>query len=143
MIIPQKNNRKISAYAQLCRLKHDFPESEGRMLSSRSFVWTYTVQPQTYSDFYNIEIRYNDSWSYPKVFVKTKLSLYPGAQELPHVFNHQKQQICLNYDREWNKSLPISTYYVPWASEWLFYYESWVITGDWLGGGIHGKQRYE
>lgn len=24
---------------------------------------------------------------------------------------------------------------VVWASEWLFFYESWLLTGDWLGGG--------
>jgi hypothetical protein len=24
---------------------------------------------------------------------------------------------------------------VPWASEWLFFYEMWLITGEWDGGG--------
>ena len=24
---------------------------------------------------------------------------------------------------------------VPWASEWLFYYEIWKGTGEWYGGG--------
>ena len=29
---------------------------------------------------------------------------------------------------------------IPWAIEWLKYYELWRITGKWLGGGIeHGK----
>ncbi|MDY0295864.1 MAG: hypothetical protein RB296_00975 [Acidobacteriota bacterium] len=26
---------------------------------------------------------------------------------------------------------------VPWASEWLIFYELWLATGEWLGGGIH------
>ena len=25
---------------------------------------------------------------------------------------------------------------VPWASRWLYYYELWLVTGKWLGGGI-------
>jgi hypothetical protein len=24
---------------------------------------------------------------------------------------------------------------VPWASEWLFFYEFWLVTGEWDGGG--------
>lgn len=24
-----------------------------------------------------------------------------------------------------------------WASLWLFFYEVWLATGDWLGGGEH------
>lgn len=24
---------------------------------------------------------------------------------------------------------------VPWTSEWLFYYEIWLATGQWHGGG--------
>ena len=27
---------------------------------------------------------------------------------------------------------------VHWAIEWLYYYENWVYTGKWLGGG-HGN----
>lgn len=113
------------------------------MLSSKSFVWRYKLQPQAHSDFYEIEIRYNDLWLYPKVFVINTLRLYPGKDKLPHVFDHAKQQICLNYYNEWDKTRPISSYYVPWASEWLFYYEAWAITGEWLGGGIHDGKRYE
>jgi hypothetical protein len=29
----------------------------------------------------------------------------------------------------------ISEYIVPWISLWLFFYETWLITGEWLGGG--------
>ena len=24
---------------------------------------------------------------------------------------------------------------MPWVSLWLFFYEIWVVTGEWLGGG--------
>ena len=26
---------------------------------------------------------------------------------------------------------------VGWAAEWLFFYEVWLATGMWLGGGLH------
>jgi hypothetical protein len=24
---------------------------------------------------------------------------------------------------------------IPWTSEWLYFYELWVFTGEWHGGG--------
>lgn len=30
---------------------------------------------------------------------------------------------------------------VPWAIEWLFYYEGWLATGVWHGGGEHPRKR--
>jgi hypothetical protein len=32
---------------------------------------------------------------------------------------------------------PVDNTILPWISEWLFFYELWLFTGDWLGGG-HG-----
>jgi hypothetical protein len=26
---------------------------------------------------------------------------------------------------------------VPWCYLWLFYFEDWLATGEWKGGGIH------
>ena len=62
-----------------------------------------------------------------------------GATLLPHVYNTEKQSLCLFYGRigEWNASMFLSRTIVPWASEWLNFYELWVITGEWLGGGIN------
>lgn len=31
----------------------------------------------------------------------------------------------------------IADTYIPWAIEWLYYYEIWLVTGEWCGGGIH------
>lgn len=140
MKIPQYS-KYITSCEQLNRLLYDFPESKGRMTSGTSFVWKYILHPCESSDFYNIEIRYDDAWPCPRVYIKTPLALHPDAKELPHVFDGKKQQICLNFTGEWNKTRAISSYYVPWASEWLFYYETWVITGEWLGGGIHNGIR--
>ncbi|MGH8092034.1 MAG: hypothetical protein ACREIF_00990 [Chthoniobacterales bacterium] len=25
---------------------------------------------------------------------------------------------------------------VPWTSRWLYFYEIWLATGEWMGGGI-------
>ncbi len=35
------------------------------------------------------------------------------------------------------KHYPISRTIIPWAIEWLYYYEIWCVTGEWQGGGAH------
>ena len=31
---------------------------------------------------------------------------------------------------------------MPWAAEWLFFFELWLATDEWLGGGVlHGEPR--
>ena len=30
---------------------------------------------------------------------------------------------------------------VPWIADWLYYYEVWLFTGEWEGGGIHFDDR--
>jgi hypothetical protein len=30
---------------------------------------------------------------------------------------------------------------VPWTSEWLMYYEIWLATSDWYGGGVWPPRR--
>jgi hypothetical protein len=29
---------------------------------------------------------------------------------------------------------------VPWSVLWLFYFEDWLCTGEWSGGGVHPEQ---
>ena len=130
--------RRLTPAEQYATLRLDFPESTGQ-LNHNSFVWSYSLSPTYCSDSYVVEIRYSSSDPRPKVYVKepSPLVLYPGEKELPHVFDMETQLICLNISGEWNSALPISRYYIPWISMWLYYYEVWAITGKWLGSGLH------
>jgi hypothetical protein len=31
--------------------------------------------------------------------------------------------------------MPIADTIIPWTSEWLFFYELWLASGEWHGGG--------
>ena len=37
-----------------------------------------------------------------------------------------------------NRKDLISDTIIPWVADWLLYYELWLATGEWLGGG-HGS----
>lgn len=42
-----------------------------------------------------------------------------------------------HHDLDHRKDL-ISDTIIPWVADWLLYYELWLATGEWLGGG-HGS----
>ncbi|ACX76279.1 hypothetical protein Fisuc_2696 [Fibrobacter succinogenes subsp. succinogenes S85] len=67
------------------------------------------------------------------------LELAEGATRLEHVYDNQKQRLCLYHPkkRPWDRSMLLSETVIPWAIEWLYFYEIWLCTGQWLGGGEH------
>jgi len=61
----------------------------------------------------------------------------------PHIYRRPDTRIgwslCLYDPRkgEWQPDQPIAETIIPWAAEWLFFYEGWLIDGHWAGGGEH------
>ena len=39
--------------------------------------------------------------------------------------------------------MTIATTIVPWLSLWLYYYEIWLATGSWQGGGVDHEPKSE
>ena len=62
----------------------------------------------------------------------------PPENRIPH--RYSDGSVCLFYGREWTPDRSIAQTIVPWLLEWLMYYEGWLATGEWQGGGIHPQQ---
>lgn len=138
-MVRKSKRTPVPIYAQLRILKKDFPSSVVKSHSLRHLVWETVIIPTPNSVTYRIRIDYTIGQP-PKVYVidPPKLLRPEGKKLLKHVFSTEKQQLCLYYGPfgEWNDSMFLARKIVPWASEWLFFYELWVITGEWLGEGI-------
>ncbi len=133
-------SRRYTACHQLQILKSKYEGSTGICIRG-GFEWYFTIQPKPLSDTYKIKILYKER-SFPETYVVSPkpLALADGAEKLPHTYDTKRQQLCLfnpNY-YEWNSSMLIADTIVHWATMWLVYYENWVLTGKWLGGG-HGN----
>jgi hypothetical protein len=52
---------------------------------------------------------------------------------------YDQERLCLYrpHRREWTPAMMIANTIIPWISEWLYFYELWLVTGEWLGGGEH------
>lgn len=138
--------KKKNLAEQFNDLKKCFECLPGSGIFHNVLVWIQKVKTSYNSKTYVIKIEYNGS--VPKVYVNNQGIIHYKDEKIPHTYkanyiadDNQIVQLCLFYPRyrEWEPHLYISEYFIPWAIEWLFYYEYWRITGHWLGGGIHNE----
>ena len=88
-----------------------------------------------------IEYRLGKKGHSPHVFVEDpKLICRNGEDSIPHTFRQPEVRPCV-CRFEWRRDRVIAHTIVPWTSLWLFYYEIWLATGEWLGGGEHPEGR--
>lgn len=69
------------------------------------------------------------------------------GEKPPHIYLRPEMAsgwcLCLYHPSrgEWQPDRPIAETIIPWAAEWLFFYEGWLIDGRWAGGGEHPSTR--
>jgi hypothetical protein len=136
----KKNNHvrpRLSAKSQLTRIKNTFPESEVIKNDGHYFEVIIKLRPTSLSELYDVKICYGNNKGIDIYVVNKKLKVAEKRKKLPHVYSHDKQKLCLfSYgENEFDRTMSISSTIIPWASEWLYYYELWLIDGEWLGGG--------
>ena len=91
------------------------------------------LQPTPTSDAYTVRLEYEPP-ARPSVRVlRPGLQLAKGKTKLPHVF--PENNLCLHLNTDWRPDQKISEFIVPWISLWLYFYEVWLVTGEWFGGG--------
>jgi hypothetical protein len=104
----------------------------------RNSLWIRgELQPTSRSDKYMVEIIYHFRKRPIVNILKPELIRNFKGEDIPHVYPGDK--LCL-YQPKYNEfkfSDFLSATIVPWTSLWLYHYEVWHITGDWLGGGEH------
>lgn len=116
-----------------------YPESSIVANKSKGFIWEGKLKSSPMGDHYEVKLIY-ESGRKPEVFVTKpeKLTLPENVTRLRHVYDHDLQKLCLYHpkDKEWHEGKMIASTIIPWAIEWLYHYEIWLITGIWHGGGI-------
>ncbi len=126
----------ISAKSQLIRIRNSFPNSVVLKADGKSFSVLLKLRPTPLSKEYDIKINFEGTRV--KIYVvKEKLKVANNRKRLPHVYSHEKQQLCLYSvsKKEWAAHLSITSTIIPWTSDWLMHYELWLYTGLWSGGG--------
>jgi len=77
----------------------------------------------------NYEIRLECEEHYaPRVYIK-----YPKIEPSNNIHMYPNGSLCLYYPRDlkWNSRLNVADYFIPWAIEWIYCYELFLLTGEW------------
>ncbi|MBN8990649.1 MAG: hypothetical protein J0H42_20590 [Rhizobiales bacterium] len=131
--------RALTASQQFLNLQsHPLSAGFGE-LHAGAFVWRCEVTPSPLSRFYRLRIEFREGET-PEVFVESPdLRLLAEGRRLPHVYRQDPPRLCLYLPRtyEWQPWMRIDATIVPWAILWLFYYEEWLASDEWKGGGEH------
>jgi hypothetical protein len=128
----------ITLPVQLHYLKSAYPNSTGN-ICGKVIKWSSWVTPSPVSAEYRIDLDYAIGKP-PQVWAREPdLKEMAGGRKLPHVYDDASQRLCLYHPtyREWKSTLLISRTVIPWAVLWFYYFEIWIVTGQWPGKGEH------
>lgn len=107
-------------------------------LHPTGLTWEYRDRPTPLSREYSMRIILQRGET-PDVFVADPdLLALAGDRPLPHVY-HNPLRLCLTLPgtQEWTGRMRIDQTFVPWATTWLYYFEEWLLSDEWKGGGEH------
>ena len=124
----------IGVHEQSALLKFHYPHFETRVRGN-TLVAAGELQPDPLCRKYTIEIRYAVG-NPPEVRVLSpKLEPRADTDRIPHMYGQERLCLFLPGTGQWSSAKPLAVTIVPWASLWLYFYEVWRATGEWLGGG--------
>lgn len=131
-------NRKYSVGVQYSAIKSKYPEFVST-LSKGNLTIKGQIRPTARSKVYTFKLRYRIGKSPDVNIITPPLEKNFNGEDIPHTYPMEK--LCLYYPgyKEFTSSMLISDTVIPWISLWLYHYENWHLTGDWMGGGIHPK----
>lgn len=125
---------------QWLRLKASSISSGQGYVKNGELLWNLSIRPFPLAREYQLQIRYSSKLHFPQVYVtRPNLAELANGRYIPHVYSTQPVRLCLHSVRnnEWTSDKWISETIVPWCYLWLGYFEHWLATDNWLGGGEH------
>ena len=133
--------RPLSA-AQHFQILSSAPLSSGyRHLGRGQLTWCWQASPSPLGRLYDLRVEFTEGRC-PKVFVDgPNLVQLADGRRPPHIYDAttSSTQLCLYLpgSGEWHSGLHLAKTVVPWASVWLYFFEEWLASGEWKGGGKH------
>lgn len=146
----------ISIENQIAAMESRWPGFALMQKAGRSAIWEGALDPVCKR--YRVRVGYEvplaiENFSIinvqPRVqILSPRLERHPEFDEgpIPHVYLNRQEQslpfLCLfdPFNGEWTPSDLLAETTLPWASRYLYFYEGWLLTGKWSGGGRHPTQ---
>ena len=128
-------NRVVSLIHQLTDVRRHLVGFDGT-ITSKGLTVSGTLRPTPVSREYAVRIELPKN-GIPKILIDSSELLGRGGERIPH--RYPDGSLCLYYppNREWRREFFLTETLIPWAEEWLYFYEIWLISGVWHGSGLH------
>lgn len=110
-------------------MKRAFPRFRWRMTREGGVEWTGSLQPTYESPAYEVRMLHEPD-CVPRVWV-VRPQLH---RDSPHRWPRDGS-LCLFWPKEfrWDPRESVADTIIPWTAFWLYYYELWLVTREWLG----------
>lgn len=102
------------------------------------------LKPNLYARSYKVHIQLSGHpTALPDIFVEEPdLRILANDEKIPHTYPCSPEhgvKLCLWHpgSNEWTQAIPLSQSVIPWTVLWLTYFELWLSSGIWEGGGLH------
>lgn len=133
------NNKNKSIAEQVTSMRCKYPQFESKFVSHSRLKILGVLQPTSRSEQYSFILTYSLN-NTPKIkIISPELRKNSKNEEIPHLY--PGENLCLyqpKYQEFQRKDFLCDTI-IPWTSLWLYYYEIWLLTDEWCGGGEHPK----
>jgi hypothetical protein len=132
--------KSLTPIQNLLCFQRDDDEGKGNVKCNRLYWWT-SIRPSPLSRAYKIRIVFQPCHSLEICVLSPPLKSLVNARRIPHLYDQKKEKLCLYLPgtRELDFTLPLSQQLLPWAALWFFYFEEWLESNEWKGGGAHPR----
>jgi hypothetical protein len=79
----------------------------------------------------------------PNINMSNSIEIHTYGLFFKGTYKRDLPQICVTLPQanEWDDFMSFRETIVPWSIEWTEFYELWLLTGEWFGGGVHPESR--
>lgn len=130
--------RDLSLAQQLLFLRSNPIAGGTGSIKRRKLTWSTTIQPTALSRTYKARISLREGET-PDVYIDDpQLREMAKGRLIPHVYT-KPLRLCLYLPGtdEWAAHKRIDQTIIPWTYLWLLYFEEWLASDEWKGGGKH------
>ncbi len=133
--------KPLTAAQQFVNLRgNPISRGEGELRAGR-LTWRYCATPFPLGRDYAVRIEFRQGGR-PQIFADSPdLHALARGRRIPHLYQQKPPRLCLYLPRtsEWQACMRLDQTVVPWTALWLFYFEEWLASDNWKGGGMHPK----
>lgn len=118
------------------------PNTSHEFNKGKELVFRVGLSPSEMSRVYACELHVPPGKDHPSMIVAAPdLKKLADGRTIPHIYPYEGAgvRLCLWTPKlkEWNWHMKLSETYIPWTLLWLWYFEDWLHSDDWAGGGTH------